>query len=219
MRAFMSYQTADKLVAARIAALLAKMGCTAFMAHENIEVSEEWRIQILKELSEADIFVPILSVHYYGSIWCKQESGIAAFRNMTIIPLSTDGAIPAGFIGHIQSTYINPEAPKLVSLLPGLAKRDVKFVIDGLISIIAKSGDYRSAEANFELVLPYIKNASNEQIVELLHVSAANDQICNASLCATKYLPPLFASHGQFMNGDTRKELSDVLKRYEKKKK
>ena len=137
MRAFMSYQTADKLVAARIAAFLDKMGCTAFMAHENIEVSEEWRVQILKELGEADIFVPILSIHYYGSIWCKQESGIAAFRNMTIIPLSTDGAIPAGFIGHIQSTYINPEAPKLVSLLPGLAKRDVRFVIDGLISIIA----------------------------------------------------------------------------------
>ena len=215
MRAFMSYQTTDKLVAGRVAKLVVSMGCTAFMAHEDIAVSEEWRVKILKELGEADIFVPILSAHFYGSIWCKQESGIAAFRNMTIIPLSIDGAIPGGFISHIQSTYINQEAPKLAALLPGLAKWDVGFVIGGLISIIGKSGNYRSAEANFELILPYIQKASDEQIVELLNASTANNQVCNAGLCATKYLPPIFATHGKLMDEKTRKELGDVLKRYE----
>jgi hypothetical protein len=44
-----------------------------------------------------------------------------------------------------------PEAPKLAALLPGLAKWDVGFVIGGLISIIGKSWNYRSAEANFDL--------------------------------------------------------------------
>lgn len=56
----------------------------------------------MKKLAAAKISLdvatlPILSAHFYGSIWCKQESGIAAFRNMTIIPLSIDGAIPGGF--------------------------------------------------------------------------------------------------------------------------
>jgi hypothetical protein len=79
MRAFLSYQTADKLIAARVAGLLSKLKCTAFMAHEDIQVSQEWRLQIIQELGVADLFVPILSANYYGSIWCKQESGIAAY--------------------------------------------------------------------------------------------------------------------------------------------
>jgi hypothetical protein len=203
----------------RVAELLRQLGCTAFMAHEDIQVSQEWRLQILQELGVADIFVPILSANYYGSIWCKQESGVAAYRNMTVVPLSTDGAIPDGFIGHIQSTKIDPEAPKLVDLLPGLAKHDVKFVINVLILLIAKSNNYRSAEANFDLILPYIAKASKQQVVELLEASIENRQICDASLCATTYLPPLFESHGKFMKEETRKELADVLKRYEKFKK
>jgi hypothetical protein len=83
------------------------------MAHQHIEVSEEWRLEILKQLAAADLFIAILSANYYASIWCKQESGIAAFRGMTVIPLSIDDSIPQGFIAHIQSTRIDPQAPTL----------------------------------------------------------------------------------------------------------
>lgn len=216
MRAFLSYQTDDKLIAARVAELLRRLGCAPFMAHEHIEVSVEWRDRILEELKGADVFVPILSQKYYGSIWCKQESGIAAFRDITIIPLSTDGSIPEGFIGHIQSTKIDPAAPKLPDVLPGLAKHDIKFVIDALISIIGESGNYRGAEANFQLILPYLDKATKEQIVSLLNTSLKNDQVCNAGLCATTYLPPLLASHGKYMTEHERTELAEVLKRYKK---
>lgn len=73
------------------------------MAHEDIEVSEEWRIAILKEIRKAEIFIPILSAQYFESVWCVQESGIAAFRKMAIIPLAIDATKPKGFFGHIQS--------------------------------------------------------------------------------------------------------------------
>ena len=218
MRAFMSYQTEDKLIAAGVAELLGTLGCSALMAHENIQVSVEWRGEILQQLEIADVFIPILSKNYYNSIWCKRESGIAAFRKITVVPLSTDGSIPEGFISHIQSTKIDPRAPKLVDLLPGLAKHDVKFVIDTLVPLIAGSRSYRSAEANFELLLPFIDRASKEQVVDLLNASTDNKQICHASLCATKYLPPLFESHGKSVSPEKRKELADVLKQYEKVK-
>jgi TIR domain len=219
MRAFMSYQTADREIAARVANILTEFECTAFMAHEHIEVSEEWRSEILKQLEAADLFVAILSANYYGSIWCKQESGIAAFRRMTIIPLSTDGAIPQGFLAHIQSTKIDPAAPAFRDLLPGLAKHGLAFVIDKLVAIVGKSRSFRGAEANFELILPYIGRANRQQIVELLNVSTANNQVCHAALCATKYLPPLVASHGKFMKAETRKQLDEVLAQYDKAKK
>lgn len=40
--AFISYQTADKQIAGRIKELLESIGITSFLAHEDIDVSEEW---------------------------------------------------------------------------------------------------------------------------------------------------------------------------------
>jgi hypothetical protein len=217
MRAFMSYQTVDKQVAARVAAILREFDCTAFMAHEDIEVSEEWRLEILRELGTTDLFVPILSAQYWGSPWCIQESGIAAFRQVTIVPLSIDGALPPGLLSQFQSTRIKPEAPTIRDLLPGLAKHNVAFVIDKLIALVDKSRSFRSAEANFQLLLPYIPRATNEQIVTLLNASTKNKQVCHASLCATDYLPPLVESHGNLMNPDMWHELNEVLEQYNKK--
>jgi hypothetical protein len=216
MRAFLSYQTADREVAARVAAVLQEFDCSAFMAHEHIEVSGEWRVEILKQIGTADLFVPILSTNYYNSIWCKQESGIAAFREMTIVPLSTDGSIPQGFIAHIQSTKIDPAAPAFEDLLPGVVKHDVAFALDLLIARVGKSRSFRGAEANFELVLPYLRKAPRKKVVDLLHLSTDNKQVCHASLCATKYLPPLVKSHGRYMDKGKLKELEGVLAQYSK---
>jgi hypothetical protein len=216
MHAFMSYQTDDRAIAARVSDLLGKVGITSFMAHEHIEVSVEWRTEILRQLGLADLFVPVLSEKYYSSIWCKQESGVAAFRGMTIIPLSIDGAIPLGFMNPIQSTKIDPDAPTYQNLFPGLAKHDVSFLIDAITKIISTSENYRKAESNFQMILPYTSRATGAQIAELLRVSAKNDQVCNAGLCAQTYLPPLFASHGHLLDAATKKELSDTLARYKK---
>jgi hypothetical protein len=214
MHAFMSYQTDERAIAARVSELLSKFGITSFMAHEHIEVSDEWREALLRQLSLANLFIPILSAKYYSSIWCKQESGIAAFRGMTIIPLSIDGTVPQGFLHQIQSTKINPDAPAYQNLLPGLAKLDVSFLIDAITKIISTSGNYRTAESNFAMILPYTSRATGAQIAELLRVSTRNDQVCNAGLCAKTYLPPLFTSHGHLLDAATKKELSDTLDRY-----
>ena len=215
MLAFMSYQTEDRAIAALVSRLLGGLGIQAFMAHEHIEVSMQWREEILHQLGLADLFVPILSRHYYASIWCAQESGIAAFRQITVIPLSTDGSIPQGALNHIQSTRIDANAPAFTSLLPGLALRHVGFLISALIQIIAQSGNYRSAEANFQLILPYLAHATDQQKVDLLNVSQANNQVSNAGLCATQYLPPLMASHGRFLHPHIRAELEQTLARYQ----
>jgi hypothetical protein len=99
----MSYQTADKAVAARVGDLLKSLSVDSFMAHEDIEVSHEWRAKILRQLKIADVLIAILSTNYLTSAWCVQESGIAAFRGITIIPLSIDGTIPPGFLDNFRA--------------------------------------------------------------------------------------------------------------------
>jgi hypothetical protein len=218
MFAFLSYAADDRQTAHAIRDLLTKLNIESFLAHEDIGVSEEWRSTLLKRIRKTDMFIAILSQRYFKSVWCVQESGIAVFRGMTIIPLSIDGTIPEGFLAHFQSTKIDPDAPSLVPLLAGAAKLDIKRVIEAIIDIIESSRSFRTAETNFELILPYVARSSKNQIVRLLEVSTANKQICHASRCASEYLPPLLKSHGSHLRAEVRDELQGVLAQYEKPK-
>lgn len=213
--AFLSYQTADKLVAGQVRRVLADVGIDCFLAHEDIAVSEEWRLKILEEIGRADIFICLLTKAYYNSPWCSQESGIAAFRqNMTIIPLSLDEAIPQGFISSFQSVKVDPERITLHALIPGFVKHDFARGIEILTSLIGRSSSFRAAEANFELILPYIPRMTGEQIKLLLERSADNGEIHHANLCARRYLPPLLKSHGHLLSEETRTFLAEACARY-----
>ena len=185
------------------------------MAHEDIKVSEEWRIKILEEIGNAEIFVSILSKDYHQSSWCIQESGIASFRKgITIIPLSIDGSIPQGFASNIQATRIDQDDQKLESLIPGIAKYNISFAIDVLIKIVAGSRSYRSAESNFKQIIPYLSSISDEQMKQLLEGVASNEQVHHAGLCASKYVPPLLKSHGHLLEPDTLAFLQDICEQY-----
>jgi TIR domain len=214
MLAFMSYQNVDKEVAARVAALLETLSVESFMAHEHIEVSLEWRGVLLDKLEIADIFVAILSKTYLASSWCVQESGIATYRKLAIIPLSIDGSTPPGFLSNFQSIRIDPSSPALKSIIPGLAKHDIAFTLDRLIERFGKSGNYRTSEANFALLQPYLNRASDQQITRLLALSAQNDQIYDAGGSHTA-LPPLIKSHGHLMQPADLEKLKTELKKYD----
>jgi hypothetical protein len=101
--------------------------------------------------------------------------------------------------------------------LPGLAKHDVSFLIDAITKTISTSGNYRTAESNLAMILPYTSRATDAQMAGLLRVSAKNDQVYDVVLCAQTYLPPLFASRGHLLDATTKKELSDTFARYKKK--
>src|ERR1700736_1359611 len=94
MHAFMSYQMTDRAFAAKVRDTLTPFGITSFMAHDDLEVSEEWKLRILDELSKADLFIAVLSANYLASSYCMQESGISVFRNIkTIIPFAIDTTV------------------------------------------------------------------------------------------------------------------------------
>lgn len=212
--AFISYQTSDKTVAGRIKNELASIGIASFLAHEDIEVSKEWRIKILEELTKADLFVCLLSKEYYSSPWCVQESGIAAFRaGMKIIPLSIDDSVSQGFISYLQSNIIDANKDLLGYLLPGLMEHNPKQATDGIIRWIGRSSSYKGAEANFQLLLPYISKLTDEQILTLLELSANNKQVHNSGLCATEYIPPLLKSHGHLLSTEKREILKGICDR------
>lgn len=190
LRAFISYQTDDRAIAGELQRRLDVVGIQSFLAHEDIEVSDEWRSTLLRELSLVDIFICLLSKRYLQSQWCVQESGIAAFRkNLTIIPLSIDGTIPQGFMSNIQSAKVDPDQISLHDLIPAFLKRDFSSGIDLVIELIGTSRNYSSAEANFALLMPHISKLSPKQAQVLLQYCIDKDQVHDAGLCARDYIP------------------------------
>ena len=214
-KAFLSYQTNDKVVAGRVKDALRGVGIEAFLAHEDIHVSQEWRLKILEEIGIAELFICLLSKNYFQSAWCVQESGIAAFRpGLPIIPLSLDGTIPQGFIAHLQSVKIDQDSISIDDLLPAFMTHSFSKGIAILIDRIAGSRNYRGAEANFQKILPFISKMTGEQVKSLLDKVADNDQVYDAALCARDYIPPLLKLHGRLLKPKTRKFLKDTCARY-----
>ena len=215
MYAFISYQIADKFVARKIKELLQEAGIDSFMAHVDVNVSEEWRLKILAEIGLADLFVSLWSKNYYDSCWCIQESGIASFRkDLTVIPLSIDGSIPLGFASNIQSTKINPTNVQLSDLMPGIIKAEPDFGIKLVFKNIEESRSFRGAEANFQKALPYLSTLTPEQGKKLLKISIGNNQIHHAGLCATEYLPEILAKYGYLLEPNEHKFLTEILESY-----
>ncbi len=213
--AFLSYQTADKKAAARLKHVFDQVGIKSFLAHEDITVSEEWRLKIIEEIAKVDIFVCLLSKSYMKSAWCVQESGAAAFRSgIAIIPLSLDGTKPKGFISHVQSVRVDADEISVDAVMPAFVKHDFTLAIKILTDQLARAGTFRSAEALFGKIIPLVPRMSDPQIRTLLERAAANNQVHHANLCAREYIPPILKSHGRLLKRDTRAFLKDICSQY-----
>ena len=215
MYAFISYQTGERAIAGRLKELLATFGVRSFLAHEDIEVSEEWRLEIIAELGKADLFIPLLSKAYMQSVWCVQESGIAAYmEGVTIIPLSLDGTIPPGFIGHVQSKKVDPKNVTMADLLPGLAKHDIRGVIANLTESLTRSRSFRGAETDFQQLLPFLGKATVEEKVAIVEAAAGNGQVLHAGLVARDYLPPIFRAVRRQLSAPLQERVQEALDQY-----
>ena len=107
VRAFISYSHEDRRYGAQAKNVLAEVGTQAFLAHDDLDVSDEWRARIIEELKSCGLFVPLLSANFVASKWAPQEVGFIISRpKVPIAPVSLDGTIPFGFISHVQSRKI-----------------------------------------------------------------------------------------------------------------
>jgi hypothetical protein len=102
---FLSYDHEDKAVAGRIKEELATLGFSAFLAHEDIEVSAEWRSEILKHLDNCSTLVAVVTENFAKSVWTNQEVGFVLGKGKPIISLvfgETAEMLP-GFLESLQA--------------------------------------------------------------------------------------------------------------------
>jgi hypothetical protein len=200
LNAFISYQTSDKLIAGKLKEMLSEWGIDAFLAHEDLEVSVEWQTEILTNIKNSSLFICLLSKNYLNSIFCMQESGMAIILDMAIMPLSIDRTTPPGFISKFQSKQITPNSLSIDDILPGIMKWNKEKGINIIIELIGSSGSFRSAEANFKRILPFLDDLENTQAETLFSKIIGNLQVSNASLCASDYIPRMLRKYSGLLS-------------------
>lgn len=202
--AFLSYSTVDRVAAGALKQHLERASIGTFMAHDDIQVSEEWRIRLLKELRANGLFICLLSRNYLSSVWCIQESGVAAFRRgVVVVPLSLDGTLAPGFLANVHTIPFDPESIQLSDLGAAIVRLDFKVGIDFLIEELRGSRDFRAGEANMRALLPLVPKMDDIQIASVLSVSANTYRVISANLCVRDYLPHLVQNYGHLASPET----------------
>ncbi len=99
---FLSHVTADKDAIVDLKAELEPYGIDAFVAHSDIQPTEEWIDVIQRALSTCDALAAYLTRPYHASLWTDQEVGFALARSVLVIPLKVE-CDPYGFMGPTQA--------------------------------------------------------------------------------------------------------------------
>jgi hypothetical protein len=199
--AFISYSHKDRKFGADAKSVLAEVGIGAFLAHDDLHVSDEWRARIIEELKRCDILVPLLSANFIESKWAPQEVGFIISRpEVTIAPISLDGTTPFGFISHVQSRTIASDGITRELLVEPLARRMPRAILPGLIQIAGKARSFQTAEERMAPLVEHFPNFTPDEAQALAAAAVDNGQIWLAHLCKSKYLPEFL--HHQANNVD-----------------
>lgn len=111
---FVSHLSSNRERMSAMKANLDKWGIAAFIAHEDIEASREWRDEVEAGLESMEVLVAVVEPGFKESDWCVQEVGFALGRKVDIIPLRA-GLDPFGFFGKYQGIQIKGKYPEDVA--------------------------------------------------------------------------------------------------------
>src|SRR5712692_612171 len=186
--AFLSYSNKNKGLAGFIKINLDGYGFDTFLAHEDLQPSEEWQKTILLKLKECVVFFPLLTSSFTESDWTDQETGIAVALGKIIVPMKTS-VDPYGFISKYQAQSFAGAAsggklfPPIIdeacwNIVKKLASRR-KLGAGIRESVISSFGGSRSfsESAAYADKLRLLEPLTEEQLDEIVRGSCQNNQI------------------------------------------
>lgn len=205
LKAFLSYSTKDKKLAGSLKRQLEYWGIGVFLAHEDIRPSVEWQDEIIRNLQECEVFMPLLTGHFRESEWTDQESGMAIAHSKVIIPLMVEIDLH-GFIKRYQALKLNvrdlSESSKNILLAISSNERLKKGAQEGFVSSFLASGGFDEANEKSELLEslgPYDKS----QLNTIFQGSVYNTQISEA-FTARRKLRELFRRNAKVIRQDVK---------------
>ena len=179
---FISHLASFKAQTARLQQSLNKYAISSFVAHEDIEPSKEWQIEIEAVLHSMDAMAVLLMPGFKESNWCDQEVGVAVGRDVLIIPVRK-GLDPYGFIGKYQGIQavnksVGEVAKEIFEVIVKSPKTRGK-IIGSLANTISQSTHDEDATQNV-LLLQSISDIPKDVLESMKTTIAENNVLINS---------------------------------------
>ena len=184
VRIFLSHKSSVKEKVSSLKFSLARCGIAAFVAHEDIEPTEEWQIEIERALFSMDALVALLTEDYHDSKWTDQEVGAALGRGVPQISIRL-GLDPYGLMGKKQGlggcdwSDTNKMAAKIFQLLYKLLP-DKSRLFECALSAYATSESFALSAWKIEHLLSLFDTLSSDQVMRVVETYRKNSQNRNS---------------------------------------
>jgi hypothetical protein len=179
LRVFLSYHSSDRALAGQIKLCLYQYGLEVFLAHEDIQPTEEWQARILSELKKTVVFLPLLTEKFLTSKWTSQECGVAVARGVFIVSLKV-AIDPFGFLSKYQAFNFKIEnVPRSCSGIAKVIHKNQKLqkrFLDGLIASVGRSNSFEEAKERTSLLNEF-DGYNGRQVNDVLRKAIENSQI------------------------------------------
>ncbi len=150
LRVFVSHLAAHRDFAGKLQESLLDFGVSCFIAHNDIEPTQEWQSQIETALATCDTLVALLHKDFHVSKWTDQEIGFAMGRGLPAFAVRFDQD-PYGFIGRFQAFNGNGKtASELARELFDAYRKNKQTqrrMGEVLIGLFEESGSFAQAKA------------------------------------------------------------------------
>lgn len=203
LRAFISHLSSNRERMSALKASLSNWGVSAFIAHEDIKATREWREEVEAGLETMDVLVAVVEPGFKDSDWCAQEVGYALGRKVDIVPLRA-GMDPFGFFGKYQGIQVKGKVPDQVASEVVWALLNRPQLRTRLLQCIAKAFATLHSTKKVELfgILDSWSIATDKQIKSLLEEASLSE-------LERKSLESLIARVGAFKRPTPAPETTD----------
>ncbi len=179
LRLFLSHVSKHKVAVSKLKWQLRKYGIASFVAHEDIEPSQEWQNEIELALRSMHAFVALLTPDFHQSKWTDQEVGVALGKGTLVIPVRL-GLDPYGFIGKVQGLPGNLYDPvSLASSIVDLLlkhKTTADKMQDALIVGLEKAASFDAAKVATKKIAA-LRHIPTAQLNRMQAAVKNNDQV------------------------------------------
>jgi|SRR3989344_7581554 len=224
MNVFISSSESDLDFADRLVEHFKSLGFSVFRAPGSIATgTRDFHHEILKGISDAEIFIPVITQEFKKSDYCDQECGIAFVMNKIIFPIIVENSdssapkIPYGFLKYFHKITVGPAtdrmAPEFKKFLLDLMKAYPYLkrpIIYQVLEVLENSGSWVQT-GNLLFLLAEMGNDLNEtdkiRIVRAAISPPTVPDFVSTYQALDRCFVSIFNSDYSFLDIDTRKKL------------
>ncbi|MFO1046366.1 MAG: toll/interleukin-1 receptor domain-containing protein [Geminicoccaceae bacterium] len=191
IRLFISHRASHGVEALALAVALEGYGISGFVAHQSIEPTMDWQLEITKALNEMDVLLALITSNFHAGAWTDQEVGFALGRKIPILALSINESRPSGFLASRQVLHLNKDSideivPDLYKIVAAMVN-DKHRLQDALIDAFVRSANWSETKVRFERLDSVVENLSIEQVNTIVNGFKENDQLYRADYLTIRH--------------------------------